>query len=239
MSVSALSLKITLHSIRLMTDMPRFLRAVERTLRYGNPTDVWMNEENFPNGRYLMDEEHNEDPYGEQALLHGQRQIRDGLPLPNDTSKRMAAPEFIKEEAKLQKEAETCAAEGLVEGKEWWLRIKLARGTSNIDKLPKKNVLWNVLRYLKENKGIMRSNTMLTRAINLRTTHLLHAQGPSDQTQYPSFDPKLIHTCRKFCRIKATNTRVACIVHSLCILIYHAHTHYHVSIRTRTCTCLN
>ena len=42
---------------RLMTDMPRFLRALQQTLKYGNPTDVWMNAEKIPNGRYLMKEE--------------------------------------------------------------------------------------------------------------------------------------------------------------------------------------
>lgn len=119
-----------------------------------------MNLEKFANGRYLMDKEHCENPYEEAALRHGQRENRDAKPLQNQTARRMAAPKFIEEESKLQTEAERCAVEGLVQGKEWWLRIKLARGTSNIDKLPKKDVLWDVLRYLKLNKGTVCANTV-------------------------------------------------------------------------------
>ena len=128
-----------------MTDMQIFHSACKQTLVHGNPTDLWMNDERVPNGRYLTDKKLCEDPYSEVALLHGEREIRDDKPLQNQTARRFAAPKFLESEIALQKEAETCTAEGLAEGEKWWVRIKTVRGTSNIDKLPKKDVLWNFL----------------------------------------------------------------------------------------------
>ena len=82
----------------MMTDNVIFQDECKQTLVHGNPTDLWMNQEKFPNGRYLTHAAHCEDPYSEEALRQGQRKIRDDKPLHNQTARRLATPKFLEAE---------------------------------------------------------------------------------------------------------------------------------------------
>ena len=71
-------------------------------VKYGNPTEAFMRQMNFPKGRYLTEEW--EDPFCEEALRLGVRLDRDKTPIQNQTAIRFAAPERIKAERKIQLE---------------------------------------------------------------------------------------------------------------------------------------
>ena len=110
-----------------------------------------MDAEGISKGRYLTDKDLV--PYTQAAECDGIRINRDEKTLTTQSSKRMAAPEFLVTESEEQAEKQRLSTEGIVEGSRFWEKVKNARGTCNIESLPKKDVLWNTLRFLKLAKG--------------------------------------------------------------------------------------
>ena len=141
-----------------MSDPDRFEEACKQTVKHGNPTDTWMDEQHFPNGRYLEGNPW-KDPYCPEALRDGTRENRDEAPLHKQTVRRLSAQTFLEEEIERQQEYDDWLANGLMLENVFLQQIKEAGGTVHLN--PRdltREVCWHVTRALGINKGTFKQS---------------------------------------------------------------------------------